>query len=231
MRLTKEELKEACATIFEMMADGKSDKEIMDDIGIPAEDYKALKTAMLDTKSDDIRTRPIEHVYVEYTAAQIANIRDLTGMIGDFKATKQYNAMVGAVRARSDILDKIVKTGQDMGLIKREAVTHKVVGGIVIAELNNLQLRELITKELADLQKMMRKYGEGSIIDVETGPLHYGDALPPRAALPESEGTSMAAGIVKKKTVPREAVGPIERDKHHGGRTAKVSAGRRVVKD
>lgn len=232
MKLTKDDLKEAIALIFERQADGKSDVEIMDEMGIGAEDYAALRATMLDKKADEIRLRPVEHVYVEYLIAQTQNIRDLTSMIGDFKVSRQYNAMVGAVRARSDILDKLIKTGQDLGLVKREAIKHQLAGGIIIADLTNVQLKEMITKELSDLEKMMRKYGDSSVIDMDPGALHYGESLESKSTAPKiAEPTSPKTVTARALPAALPKRPGEERSKFAASATHKVSGGRRVVKD
>lgn len=234
MRLTKSEVEEAVATIYGRMASGEDDKEIIEAMGISAEDFKALKSAMFDAKADEIRQRPIEHVYVQYVLDQQGNVKDLTEMMETFKSTRQLNAMVGAIRVRSEIYDKIIKTGQDMGLLKRAATQHEIIGGIVIAELTNEKLRTLITGALKDLGGLMKKYGDKSIVEMDPGTLHYGPALPPKTSAsgdgsPESTSPVPVARI--KGPIPAKSGTPASDSKFAKSATAKAKTGRRVVKD
>lgn len=232
MKYTKSELKEAVATVYTKLLEAKDDKTIMDEMGISAEDYDNLKRAMFDIKADELRQKPVEHVYVEYMINQIQNVKDLTTMVTDFKSSKQYNAMVGAVRARADIYDKLIDRGQSLGVIKREPTVTKVIGGIIIGELTNVQLKEMITKELGELNKLMKRYGDHGIIDMDPGSLHYGPTLPAPGE-GGAEATSPVETVKKVKATSADSVGFTKDDprpKHFGARTAKVSGGRKVVK-
>lgn len=232
-RFTKAELKEAVTTIYAKLTEGKEDKEILEEMGLSAEDFDGLKRQMFDMKADELRGKPVEHVYVEYMVNQIQNVKDLTTMVKDFKSSKQYNAMVGAIRARADIYDKLIDRGQSLGVIKREPTVTKVIGGILVGELTNVQLKEMITKELGELNRLMRRYGDKGIIDMDPGSLHYGEALPVHGDTPEGEATSPVDTIKKVKAISADAGGFTKDDprpKHFGARTAKVSGGRKVVK-
>jgi hypothetical protein len=227
-KYSKAEVEEAIATIYGRLSEGKDDREVIEEMGISAEDYAALKAAMFEAKADQLRGTPIEHIYVTYMINQIHNVKDLTGMITDFKTTKQYNAMVGAVRVRSEIYDKLVKTGQDMGLIRREPNRTEIIAGVVVADLTNQQLKKAIVGELADLNKLMKRYGDGKIVEMEPGDLHYGEALPPRSEPTSPTVTASRPAYSSSEVhIPK---GKDEAPRHTKARTAKVSGGRRVVK-
>jgi len=217
MKLTKEQVKEAVATIYGLLCSGKEDSEILDEMGIGVEEFEKLKAAMFDAKADEVRARPTEHTYVQYMIDQLRNLRDLDDMVGTFKTTKQYNAMVGAVRARSEILDKLIAKGQEFGLIHKMPDKKEIVAGVLIADLTNKELKTMITKELTNLNSMMRRYGDKSILDIEPGALHRGEALP-AAVLKDSAPTP--SGTVGKKATSKTVK----------ANTAKRSAGRKVVK-
>ena len=174
MKLTKEQLSEIITTIYARMAEGMLDDEIMIDTGLPVDEYKKLKAAMFDAKADEVRARPTEHVYVQYMIDQAQNVKALTGMIDEFKNSKQYNAMVGAIKARSDIYDKLIEKGQTFGLIHQEPNKSLSLSGHIVADMTNKQLKTMITGELEVLSKLMRRYGDKSILDVSPGTLHHG---------------------------------------------------------
>jgi len=213
MKLTKEQLQEVITTIYARMAEGKMDDEIMVETGLAAEDYRKLKAAMFDQKADEIRARPTEHTYIQYMIDQAQNVKALSDMIEEFKTTKQYNAMVGAIRARSEIYDKLIDKGQEFGLIHREP-DKKIVGGFVVADLSNKQLKTMITGELQVLDKLMRRYGDRNILDMVPGSLHRGPAM--------KEATNDSAVVVSN---PKETISKTSKSKNH-----RRSGGRKVVK-
>jgi hypothetical protein len=177
IKLTKQQMLEAVSTIYGKLADGKKDDEVIAEMGISAEDYNALKNTMMDFKADEIRTRPIEHVYVDYVLKQAENIKDLTGMISEWQTSKQYNALVGAVRTRSDIYDKLIQVGQECGIIHKQPERKELIAGVVIADMTNMQLKGLITNELRDIGVMMKRYGDRDIKSLTVGKIHHGEAL------------------------------------------------------
>lgn len=213
MRLTKDQLTEAINTIYAYTVEGKLDNEIMAEMGLDPDDYKRLKAAMFDAKADEVRAKPTEHVYVQYMIDQTQNIKDLTAMITEFKSTKQYNAMVGAIRARSEILDKLIEKGQEFGLIHKEPNRNEIVAGVLVADLTNKQLKAAITTELKLLSDMTRRYGDINIMDLAPGQIHRGPGLP--AATRDS---ALEAPSQKKATKSTKS-------KNH-----RRSAGRKVVK-
>jgi len=191
--LTKRDIAEAKVTIWEMLARGDKDSEIIDAVGLGADVYAVIKHQVLDDKAQALRNKPPEHVYVEYILAQERNINDLTAMIAEFKKSKQYNAMVGAIKARADLHDKLIAKGQEFGLFRKES-EHKVIAGVLVSELSREDLKSAITGAISGLDKMMSMYGESSIIDVTPGALHHGPALPP----PSQPSSDVIAPKAKK---------------------------------
>lgn len=178
MRLTKAQLQEAIVSIYSLLARGKTDKQIMRRMGLAADELDELKVSMFDAKADEMRARPDEHVYVEYLLNQSLNIRDLTRMINEFKTTKQYNAMVGAIRARAEIYDKLIAKGQEFGLIKKTPDRKEILAGVLVAELSNKELQKAVVGELSMLDSLTKRFGSGDILDLPAPEsLHRGPAL------------------------------------------------------
>ncbi len=176
LTLSREERAEAIATISGYLAQGKTDREVMDDMGLPVDDYERLKAEFFDTRADELRTRPVEHVYVQYLVDQALNIRDLTELIEVHKSGRNANAVVGAIKARSDIQDKLIARGQEFGIIHKEA-TKTLVAGVIVGNLTNKQLRTTITTELEKLDQLTKRYGDDKTITELAPPtsnLHYG---------------------------------------------------------
>lgn len=219
-KLSKADLKEAIQTIYAAMVEGDSDEDAAASMGLTAEEFAPLKAAMFDAKADEIRARPTEHTYVQYMIDQAQNIRDLTAMVDEFKTSKQYNAMVGAIKARGDIYDKLIKFGQEFGLIHKEASKGHLLVGHIIADMSNKQLKTAITGELLMLNGLVKKYGDGNIIDMDPGDIHHGPKLP--KALAESslipESATHAPPPNKKRTAEAKKTARAKNNKRHAGR-------------
>lgn len=179
MSLPADQLADLAELAHEAMLSGMDTAEIRDDLALSEEDFKSVLVHMFDAKAEEVRNKPTEHVYVQYIIDQCKNLADLTKLVTEFRSTRQHSAMVSAIKARSDIQDKIINRGQEFGIIaKTPERTGQLVAGIVIAELTNIELRQAIVRELKTANDMMSAHGETSFIDIEIGPVHRGPALP-----------------------------------------------------
>jgi len=176
--MTREEMMEAAKTLFKELVSGENDGDVADIMGWDDETFAKVKKAMLSSNADEMRSKPAEHVYVEYLIEQRRNVKDLTDLINNL------DAVVGAIRLRSEIVDRILERGFDFGVIKR-AETRQAGGnvtfnylGINLGEMTAPQLRDAIGAQLKELEGLMSKFGDGvGITSLSPGALHYGKAV------------------------------------------------------
>lgn len=214
--LTKFDIEEAKLTIWMELCKGTPDGEIIDLTGLDHDTYHSLKRQLVEEKALDMKSKPPEHVYVEYVIAQTRNINDLTDMIKEFKNTKQYNAMVGAVKARADLQDKLISRGQELGVFKKMPDQKQIVAGVVVAEMTREDIKLAITNAVNQMNKMMTDYGDGDLLSLSPGELHYGPALPPAT-------TSVADSTGDEIIAP-----PTKTVRSVTSKTSKAARGRRV---
>src|SRR6478609_660514 len=174
--LKRREALEAAAFIYECRIRGKRDKYIQEELGFNAEQYNEVCKFLLEHRSEQIREMPREHVYVEYVIDQKKNIKDLDSLIKNLDANSQYNALIGAIRLRSDIQNKILDRAQEFGLVKKEAEKRELIGGIAIFELGADDLRKKIVSHTKSLADVMRDYGEKDFLRLPAPELHYGES-------------------------------------------------------
>lgn len=180
LKLTEGEMDQAAEDLFQYLITGKGDEEAQDELGVDTATYGKIKRHMLDRKAVEIHNRPTEHVYVQYILDQAQNLRVLTDMIKTNTADKNQNAVVGAIRLRADLYDRIITKGQECGLIEKEPERREIIAGVIVADLTNRQLQGVLKTELFEITQMMSEYGTKKFIDVELGPIHHGPALKPQ---------------------------------------------------
>ena len=210
MKLTKGELLEVAATIYNEMISGSSEADIMDLLGLDAETFQQARKFMLESRAEQIRGKSREHVYVEYVIEQTGNIRKIDKMMSGLTDQKQYNALVGALRLRSDILDKIITKGQDFGLLHRDPKRSEIVAGVLVAEMSDRDLKKAITGQVKLLNDLVSTHGDTDILALTPGPIHYGE----RTSVPD----------VERRKAP-------EATKTIRSKTSRRSGGRRRVKE
>jgi hypothetical protein len=142
------------------LVDGDSDLAIAEDLSLTRVEYRRIKARMYETAIDGFSAKSAEEQFVDFTIEQEKCIQELDGMIKHFSTTKQHNAMVGAIRAKSQILSDIHRTGVKMGVVKQEASFDREVAGVRISELSNDELRKTIADELRNLKGVIDRFGE-----------------------------------------------------------------------
>lgn len=175
--LSHAELLEAAAVIEGRLLAGDTADEIMDTLGYNVDQYNEARRFLLEAKSTEIRNRSREHTYVEYVLEQRRSIKDLDKLVKDLDKQSQYNAVVGAIRLRSDLIDRIIDRGQDFGFIKKEAASRDLIAGIIITDMSNADLKKEIVQQNKLLVGLMEKFGEKSFLELEDKPLHYGSPV------------------------------------------------------
>lgn len=151
------------ATLRIALQEGKTDTLIQEEMALDTGDYNALKSELYEQEKTDINNKSVEDVFIDFTHRMEGCIRDLNGIISNAKAN--HNAVVGAVRAKADIINRIIDRGQEFGLIEKIPEKKQIVGGILVAQLPNKELRELIMKQTGEMGKLMEKYGDTDMMD------------------------------------------------------------------
>jgi len=205
LQLRGKALRSAYAKLHSLLIQGWTDEEIAEEIGIQFSDYEILKTKFFDKQSEITREKTTEHTYVQYMIEQKACIADLDNLIAEYDTSKNQSAYVGAIKAKSDILDKIIKMGQELGLVERNSDSGRLVAGQAIVNLTNVELKQFVLGEIQAVNEMHLRYGDQSIDQIDSGPIYK--------PLPKAPISKLDTGNKTKRKPP-----------------SKNSGGRRVVR-
>lgn len=154
--------------------EGDTDEEIMTMLGISTVGrYNELKRELYRQEAAEVTNKTVEDIFLEYKWAQEKCMRDLDDAMKGIPEN-QPNALIGAIKAKSDIIDKVLKTGQEIGVINKEPERKVIIHGHVVAQMDNNSLRKLIAQETNLLADAISKYGdtdmEGNPITEESAP-------------------------------------------------------------
>lgn len=168
--------------LHEALLEGVGDDDLCEKLQCSLERVQELKLALDDQEVEALRKSPTEHTYVEYVREQRRCMLALDRLIDGYNPPKiegedaaqstSPTAFVSAVRTKSDIIDKIVKTGQEFGLIERASQGKGMIVGQAIFNLSNKEIANYAIGELKALNEMMQRYGDQSIGELDPGPLH-----------------------------------------------------------
>lgn len=176
----------ALLKLRDCLAKGMYDDEIQEEICYAPDVIKELREELSARESSAIRQRPTEEIYALYIYEQRRCIADLNEVVDDFKTyfgekldekgdrqkNRNINGYVGAVKTRSEILDKILKTGQDLGIIERDSASKGLFAGQAIINMTNIELKQYVIGEMQALHRMMADFGDQDITAIEVGPIH-----------------------------------------------------------
>lgn len=191
LQLKGDGLRSALSKLRVCLVEKKKDAEICDKLGLSWEELLDLKRKFFDGEAEILRGRSTEHTYVRYVLEQRQCMADLDAVIAE--KDKGNSSYVSAVRAKSDILDKVLKTGVELGLIQRLADGGGYAAGEAIKSMNNKDFRVYIVQEIQVLNQMMVRYGDTSIMDVEVGPI-YQKKLQPKTPVKGHSRTKIFGG-------------------------------------
>ena len=146
-------------TIMRSLTDEKAAQEL----GIGTAELKRHQQAALDRFINNLQSQTTLHVYALYVLEQKSCMVELQNMINSYKTTNQHNAVVGAVKAKSEILDKIIGKGQDMGVIEKRAKRIEFIGSLDVRNMTELDIARQIMEQMKEINELV----DEGIIDAE----------------------------------------------------------------
>lgn len=142
-----------------MIQEGQRDSDIADELDLSIEDFTQLKRRIYAEEIVSVSDRPVEEIYIDYRLQMFGAANDLSDISHEARKARQFQAAMGAVKARAAIIDKVIERGQDMGVIPRAAKRHEVVGGLLVASLTDKELVEQISATSKTARELMSRYG------------------------------------------------------------------------
>lgn len=94
-------------------------------------------------------------IFASYRDQQLQIAGELEDLAEIFRGSKQYSALVSSLRTRADVLDRILKTGQELGVITRTAKQVEVTGQVDITQLDVRELRVHIEHQLSEVHSLL----------------------------------------------------------------------------
>lgn len=171
----EEELLRAC------IAEGMNREEIMVVMNLREDQIAIIEKRLLANDGQKQLAMTTAHRYYVYTLQQEQCLRDLDYFVEEtYRSIKNWNnaarlygspgvarkilgtapspqAAVIAIKAKSEILDRTIKTGQDMGVIQKRAKEVRVSGQLNLAALPTEQLRKTLQKKLSQFDELVAK--------------------------------------------------------------------------
>ena len=98
-------------------------------------------------------------LFASYREQQLQIAGELEDLAEIFRGSKQYSSLVSSLRTRADVLDRIVKTGQELGVITRTAKQVELNASVDITQLDVRELRVHIEQQLSEVHSLLGSPG------------------------------------------------------------------------
>lgn len=160
--------REKLAEFAALMAMGFDENQIILEMGLHHIEFEALLERFYREQEVRVAAKTSMRTYLDYANRQNQLIRDLEGLKNQLRGKEDEaddkrkwatgagaGAYVGAVRAQSEIFDKVISTGQSLEIIKVAAKRIEHVGGRSVKDMNPEELRIAIQNELTAMQRMV----------------------------------------------------------------------------
>lgn len=137
---------------------GQTRDEIISELGITSNTYDILHTKYFTQVEKEQEGKSPLRIFSEYVASQEELIRTLWKFTDNSSKDKEYRnaqAFVAAVRAQSDIRDRIIKTGQELGVIVRTPEKVLIIDGADARDMDTAELRHQAMAKIRKVEKML----------------------------------------------------------------------------
>jgi hypothetical protein len=151
------------------LTDARTDDQIVASRGWPLEVVTALRALVYQRESVALG-QSAEQTFIDYALHQEGCIRDLNDLIPILEAgEKTAGQVVAAIKAKSDIYERVIKMGQELDIIAKapKRTETVVIDGVNVANLPDGKLKSLIIDISNKLQKLNKKYGDFDEIEVQ----------------------------------------------------------------
>lgn len=185
-KLGDDEVRIRVALLRALMSAGDSDTAILEKTNWDPKALEILRKELYRAELIHV-DKPTEHIYVDYLIRQQDCIFDLNRLITrlmsatetievedngkrekiQIPAVKHATAVVGAIKAKADIHDRVLDRGQDLGLLHKAPERKEIIAGIAIAQVSTHDLRGEVASEIGKFQKLVQRYGDAVLADAE----------------------------------------------------------------
>ena len=173
LNLKGEELRAAYSKLRICLVEGnEDDAKIGAELGLTWDEVLELKRSFYDHEAEILRARSTEQTYVRFAIEQRQCMNDLDEVIIECKGNKNANVRVSANKAKSDISERMLKMGLELGVVNRISDSKGYAAGEAIKQMANPELRRYIIGEINVCNQYIARFGDSDMLSVEDGPIY-----------------------------------------------------------
>lgn len=150
------EKRKIISDVRRLIGKGYTDEEILEEMDIRSDTLRLIKHHIY--KIDKMTFENLDNatVYSDYIFKCQQMIRDLDEMKVKFRNRGQWTALVASVKTKKEILDGVIKMGQEFGYISKKATELKMSGEISMTAMSTKDMKAEIAREVESLNKLAK---------------------------------------------------------------------------
>lgn len=148
-----------------LFASGFDRAQIIELMELGPSEYEKLAHVMLQTYEKEIEATSPQKAFAHYVIRLTSNMRELQQMKGKLANAdgtglsdpKKAQAFLGAIKVQSDMADRIIKTGLELGVLQRSSKGPGTIEGYDPRDVGDKKLGEIVEAQLAEARKISEK--------------------------------------------------------------------------
>lgn len=164
--MNKTEERQYVTRLRVLMGQGLSDIECVEELGVTPHTLSKLKQKLFSDELEAVQNETAAENWVRYHLKLLQCIKELDEVIKqgfDSDAVTALSSTVGAIKAKADLIDRVVERGQDLGVIPRTRPdTDDEFAGLEVES-----LRSLVAEKQRLLEKAAARYGVADYAELE----------------------------------------------------------------
>lgn len=188
---------------------GKTFEDCRKILKLNQEEFAGVQKECCKLQAKKWKAKSKEEIYSEYVVEQkkcLAALNKLIERMPNDGSAKGDASLLNAIKVKSDIEDKIIEKGQELGILekfgkKSDAVRQETRDEMRTSKMRDEDLRDSVTNEEVVLERIMQTFQNQSLSEVDSPPIYRTVSKPIDIGRPELE-------------------------KHHKAKISRVHAGR-----
>ncbi len=134
------------AKVEELIGENFDDFEIEEKLGLSPEQLQKYKQMIFDRYRMALHTLTPEKVFSEYAMKMNVLVKELDEAIGACREGNQLQAMVSGIWRKKEIADSVIKFGQELGFLPKNAKEVKITNDISFSSMTNEEVKAEVTR-------------------------------------------------------------------------------------
>lgn len=158
-------MREQAVQFTMLFASGFDRSQIISLMELGPSEYEKMFATMINLYEKEITATSPQKAYVHYVIRQTALMREIQQLKGKLSNAggeglsdpKKAQAFLGAIKVQSDMADRIIRTGVELGVLERSRKGALSINGLDPRDAEDRELGEMLEKQISEARQIANK--------------------------------------------------------------------------